>query len=173
MTEKSNKYIFLDFDGVLNTDNYQLRCRAEGLPHKDEFGPVFDPEAIENLGMILQAVPEARIVITSSWNIDGLEVMRLLWEKRRLPGCVLDITHCYIPDFDNMSIAEIMNVSPVGRGADIKAWQEENNAMDAPYVIIDDLPDIFPEQKPHFVQTDPCDGITLEDAMKAIAILNG
>lgn len=52
------KVIFLDFDGVLNTKNYQEQFYREGKPQWDDFCHVFDPEAVENLKMILDAVPE-------------------------------------------------------------------------------------------------------------------
>lgn len=38
-----NKYLFLDFDGVLNTANYAKRLKREGIDLYDEFGPMFDP----------------------------------------------------------------------------------------------------------------------------------
>lgn len=43
------KVIFLDFDGVLNTENYQAKLRQEGKPQCDDFGQVFDSDAVENL----------------------------------------------------------------------------------------------------------------------------
>lgn len=36
------KYLFLDFDGVLNTASYAKRLRKEGIDPFDEFGAVFD-----------------------------------------------------------------------------------------------------------------------------------
>lgn len=47
-----NKYIFLDFDGVLNTENYQTKLQSEGSPGWDDFGMFFDPEAVANLKRI-------------------------------------------------------------------------------------------------------------------------
>lgn len=47
-----DKYLFLDFDGVLNTANYAKRLKREGIDLYDEFGPMFDPTAIDNLKRI-------------------------------------------------------------------------------------------------------------------------
>ena len=43
------KYLFLDFDGVLNTGKYARQMKREGIDPFDEFGAMFDPEAIANL----------------------------------------------------------------------------------------------------------------------------
>lgn len=167
------KIIFLDFDGVMNTEAWQRHCMTNGLPTDDGFGPVFDPEAVTNLARIIAAVPDIGIVITSSWKWEGEEKMKRLWQKRNLPGKLLGVAPNYIPNFDDSSFDEILQGRlPIGRGADIKAWQEQNNALECPYVIFDDIPDFYPEQCPHYIETDPRVGITEEDAKKAIDILN-
>ena len=174
MTNTKDSFIFLDFDGVLNTEAWQRHCMVSSLPTEDGFGPVFDPEAVENLSLILSAVPGAKIIITSSWKWEGLEKMKRLWAKRGLPGTLLDIAPDFIPNFEDEDFEKILQGElPVGRGADIKAWLEANAQEGAQYVILDDLPDFFPDQQPHYIETDPRVGITLEDAMKAIAILSG
>lgn len=45
------KYIFLDFDGVLNTEQYQAQLAIDGRPTKDEYGPLFDPKAVARLAV--------------------------------------------------------------------------------------------------------------------------
>ena len=168
----TRRFIFLDFDGVLNTVTWQRHCMMNGLPTEDGFGPVFDPEAVANLATILDSVPDVGIVITSSWKLEGEEKMRRLWQKRGLPGKLLGIAPDYVPSFDDKAFDEILQGNlPVGRGADIKAWLEQNNAHDCSYVIFDDLPDFFPEQQSHYIETDPRVGITSEDAKKAIELL--
>ena len=174
MPNKHDSYIFLDFDGVLNTERWQRHCMAAGLPTEDGFGPVFDPEAVENLATIMEAVPGAKVIITSSWKWEGLEKMKRLWTKRKLPGVLLDIAPDFVPNFDDEAFEKILQGElPVGRGAEIRAWMEQNGAAGNHYVILDDLPDFYPDQQPHYIQTDPRVGITLEDAMRAIGILNG
>ena len=58
------------------------------------------------------------------------------------------------------------------RGMEIKEWLDKHGKNVSHYVIIDDMDNFFPEQKSHFVLTDPEVGITDEDADKAIKILN-
>lgn len=57
------KYIFLDFDGVMNTvyDYYASPSRVE----KDKYGVLFEPEPVANLKFIIERTG-ADIVITSS-----------------------------------------------------------------------------------------------------------
>ena len=47
------KYLFLDFYGVLNTGKYARQMKREGIDPFDEFGAMFDPEAIANLKHIV------------------------------------------------------------------------------------------------------------------------
>ena len=89
------RIIFLDFDGVLNTENYQAQLRAEGKPGWDDFGMLFDPEAVANLLRILDAMTDVRIVVESSWKVNGLDELRLMWAERGLPGTLYDVTQTF------------------------------------------------------------------------------
>ena len=42
------KIIFLDFDGVLNTEHYQNYLMYQRLPWQDKHGAFFDPELCGN-----------------------------------------------------------------------------------------------------------------------------
>lgn len=174
MKNRIKSYIFLDFDGVLNTEQWQRHCRALGIPRQDVYGDVFDPGAVDNLAAILAAVPEAKVVITSSWKWEGLGKMRRLWSERNLPGGLPDITPEVAPmlteeDFERIERGEL----PVQRGFEIKTYLEENGGEGSAYVILDDTAEFYPYQLPHFVCTDPRVGITAEDATRAIGILKG
>ena len=100
-----NKYIFLDFDGVLNTENYLARIRADGKPGWHDYGMLFDPASVANLKRILDAAPDVRIVVGSSWKVRGLVELRLMWAERGLPGTLYDVTqlssarNCWRPTF--------------------------------------------------------------------------
>ena len=167
------KVIFLDFDGVLNTENYQAQLYRDGKPQWDDFGQVFDPEAIENLKMVLDAVPDALLVINSSWKLEGFGKMKELWKKRGLPGQIHGITPDYVPDLLNIDLEDYDNIAMLaGKGNEVKQWLENNAPEGCLYVIIDDVPDFFPEQEAHLVRTDPRVGIRMEDAVKAISLLN-
>lgn len=166
------KVIFLDFDGVLNTENYQAQLRDAGEPSWDDFGQIFDPEAVENLKMVLEAVPDALLVINSSWKLEGLGRMTELWKVRGLPGIIYGVTPDYVPDLQNIDLENYDNIALLaGKGNEVKQWLEENAPEGCQYVILDDVPDFLPEQVPYHICTDPRVGITMEDAVKAIEIL--
>lgn len=147
--------IFLDFDGVLNTEQRQAQLATDRLPAKDAWGPLFCPRAVANLHHIAETA-DARIVISSSWRyIHSLGSLRLMWAARQLPG-------------------EIDDVLPAGaqyisRGEEIDGYLEKHGRPN--YVIIDDLDDFFASQHAHYVETNPIVGITDADARKAIEIL--
>lgn len=148
--------IFLDFDGVLNTEQYQAWLAVKGKPNKDAWGPLFDPCAVRNLRKIIEST-SAEIVISSSWRyIHRLGSLRMMWEVRELPGEILDILPC--------------GASYISRGEDIECWMNQHGQTD--YVIIDDLNDFYPTQLDRYVETNPIEGITEANATRAIEILN-
>lgn len=64
------KIIFLDFDGVLNTEHNQNMLVYHGKAWKDKHGAFFDPEAVAQLERIIVETG-ADIVIESSWKYLG------------------------------------------------------------------------------------------------------
>ena len=171
------KIVFLDFDGVLNTASYQQQLRERGLSTNDAFGPRFDPNAVSVLGKILESVPEARVVVSSTWkDIHGLSGLRRMWRLRGLPGTVDAITptlfheDLLLADLDNTGAFALMEGAC--KGKEIAAWLTENKARSAQYVIIDDADGFPEEQREHHVKTAQDVGLTDADAERAIAILN-
>lgn len=165
-------FIFLDFDGVLNTEHYQRMLQYEGKPWQDKHGVLFDPQAVEQLQRIVDAT-NADIVIESSWKYLGLEAMRRMWKDRHLPGRVVDITPSAISDSVLLSADfDITDPSTLHcKGAEIASWLADKGMFDAPYVVIDDEYVILESQQPHFVMTNPYDGITEEISTRAINVL--
>lgn len=53
------KIIFLDFDGVLNTEHYQNYLMYQRLPWQDKHGAFFDPEAVRQQKKIVDAYLKA------------------------------------------------------------------------------------------------------------------
>ena len=47
--------IFLDFDGVLNTQYYQEQLQSHSKNWQDEYGALFDPNAVKQLKRIIDA----------------------------------------------------------------------------------------------------------------------
>ena len=151
-----NKIIFLDFDGVLNTEHYQGLLQYQGKPWLDEYGAFFDPKAVKQLKRIIDAT-DADIVVESSWKYLGLDAMKELWKVWNLPGTIIDITPSLLG---------------TNKGVEIASWLSKYAKQDIRYVIIDDEYVILDSQLPHFILTNPYEGITEEQANRAISMLN-
>jgi hypothetical protein len=163
------KIIFLDFDGVLNTEHYQGLLRYQREPWQDEHGAFFDPNAVKQLRRIIDATG-ADIVIESSWKYLGLDAMKELWKVRNLPGRVIDITPSSVSD--EYLLKNLDTTMIHCKGMEIASWLSEQ-AEDIRYAIIDDEYVILDSQLPHFILTNPYEGITEEQTNRAISILNG
>jgi hypothetical protein len=157
------KVIFLDIDGVLNSgDNLCSYGFLNSKLGRDLYGDLFDERCVRYLEAIIQKTG-AYIVMSSSWRYAGFFKMQQMWEARRLPGKLIDITPSgkYNPDIG-------YNEYTV-RGDEIQEWINANKPET--YCIIDDDSDMLESQLPFFVKTDAEFGITLKDAKLAIKTL--
>jgi len=150
------KYIFLDFDGTLNTG------RGEFM-NPDRYGHHFDDIAVRNLRRIVEKTG-AQIVVSSSWRHLGLEKIREVWTSWGLPGEIVGCTPGVWGDgriFDT-------------RGEEIQQWLDENVVDDYAYVVIDDMDDseAIEGQEDNWIEVDPHCGISYDDADYAIKVLN-
>ena len=170
---KHRKIIFLDIDGVLNTEYYQGLLEYQGKPWQDEYGAFFDPKSVKQLKKIIDAT-DADIVVESSWKYLGLDAMKELWDARNLPGRVIDITPSSVSNEHLINInLDYLDTSTLHcKGIEIASWLAEQTE-DIRYVIIDDEYVILESQFPHFILTNPYEGITEEQANRTISILNG
>lgn len=168
------KVLFLDLDGVLNTEDYFASLKDKGLPTEDSFGNLFSPDAVENLRRIIEATG-AQIVISSSWRFAGLGTLKLMWKERHLPGNLYDITSLFVADdyirahMDDQSF-DFYEAMTSAREMEISAWLQEHPEV-TNYVILDDL-DSFRQHEAHLVKINPKTGITPADAEQVITILN-
>lgn len=169
------RIIFLDFDGVMNTENYQARLRTEGKPGWDDFVTLFDPEAVANLNRILDAVPDARIVVESNWKVNGLDELRLMWAERGLPGALYDATPTFfcgeLRTLDLSDPDSIQKVEGLNKGKEIRAWLRRHADSDCRYAILDDLAEFEGNLWGHTIHVNPQVGITESDAMAAVILL--
>lgn len=166
------KIIFLDFDGVLNTEHYQNLLQLQGKPWQDEYGAFFDPNAVKQVKRIIDATG-ADIVVESSWKYLGLDAIRKLWKVRNLPGRIIDITHSSVSDnyLLRTNLNDLYTSKPYCKGIEIASWLSEHREY-IRYVIIDDEYVILDSQLPHFILINPYEGITEEQANMSISILN-
>ena len=101
----------------------------------------------------------------------GLE----MWSDRNMPGKVIDVTPSSATDnmLLNANLDEMNPAHTQWKGVEIASWIADNLQDEGRYVIIDDEYVIQDSQLPHFILTNPYDGITGDLANRAIKILNG
>lgn len=161
--------IFLDIDGVLNTEWWHLNKGKN--THQDQYGDTFDPKAVANLALIIEKTG-AEIVISSSWKFSGLESMQAMWRERKLPGKVIDITPNTVSDEILLKAdPEELDKMPL-KGYDIEEWLSKNGEQVKNYIILDDENNFLPYQWSNLIRTNPEYGISKEDAEITIKYFN-
>ncbi len=138
------KVLFLDIDGVVNCET--TRGRRQGRL-------AIEPRLATIVRGIVTAVPELKVVLSSSWR--EVPESRPALEKR------------VVPFFD---ITPLLDALDDVRGYEIQAWIECNPGVSR-YAILDDDDDFLPHQLPHFFRTMTDIGITQELADRIIAHL--
>ena len=123
----------------MNTEYHQDLLQYLGKPWQDEYGALFDPNAVKQLKRIIDAT-NAEIVVESSWKYLGLDAMKDLWEVRNLPGRIIDITPSTISDeyLLNLDLDDFSNKMHHRKGLEIVSWLSNYETQDIRYVIIDD-----------------------------------
>lgn len=158
------KFLFLDIDGVLNTGCYQESLMGSGQSFIDEDGALFDPNAVENLRTIIDKT-SAKIVLTSTWRMNGIDVMREMWERRKMPSYIYGITPHSITRFADIDTHNEWSKHVTGcRGMEVNEWLQRNTKGSNAYAILDDENDFLMCQANHIVLTNPYDGLTKEIA---------
>ena len=141
----------------------KYRTKKEGYETRDEYGQVFDPRCVAWLDHIVETTG-AKIVVSSTWRMSGLQVMKEMWQMRDLPGEVIDIT----PLQTDPELVERYYDPKADRGYEIQEWIDNHSELEG-YVILDDDSDMLSYQ--HFVQCNGRLGINYEVAKKAIELL--
>lgn len=156
------KVLFLDIDGVLNHENHY-----KWLMETDEPTPLqrvypyseFNPVSCQILNNIIKETG-CKIVLSSSWRLDGIHRMNILFKHFGLPQ-IHDITPSLCERFGSLC-----------RGKEIDKWLSEHPEV-TKYVIVDDDSDMEEYQLPYFVKTNPYgSGLDNECADKIIKIFN-
>lgn len=165
------KVIFLDIDGVLNTErSTNMKVTMYEFESARYAFDQFDPEALANLNKIIEAT-DARVVISSNWRLACQDpymenALRDHFKANGFEGYIIGMT-----GIENFSSAK---GDMTWRGTEIKTWIDDHPKIKVEsYVIIDDRnPPTFEKHPGKLVQTDPVMGIKEEDAEAAIKILN-
>ena len=192
------KVIFLDIDGVLNTERKALQAYEGKCESHDEFGRMFDEESLCWLNKIIDETG-AEIVISSSWRNDGLGTLRKMWRKRyckyilsnmkfdkiSLKGLeilnpyrhydkIVDVTFSLTTSNFNEQKTLLRQLSEENawkRGNQIDIYLKTHPEI-TKYVIIDDDNDMLDCQQKYFINTKDPNGIEEEHYKNAVRILN-
>lgn len=160
-----NKYIFLDIDGVLNSNDYF--SSLEHIKRMDKFLEMgfdssiaygvssIDPVAVKNLNKLVKDTG-AKIVVSSTWRTSPN-----LSEIFKISGIE----------------APIFSITPSSRsrirGEEIQAWLDKKAESPYKYIILDDDSDMLRDQLPYFIQVDwMARGLSKNDVKLATKILN-
>lgn len=147
------KILFLDIDGVLNSDKWFEECY-----NKQIYDDGLDPKLVRKLNKL-----DCEVVISSSWGCDDGQT----WKKLRKKGFNLKVIG--YTEHHEMGCVWIV------RGNSIKKWLNDNIGYDynkkCKYAILDDDSDMLLEQKENFVQVDYMTGVTDADIEKTKMIL--
>ena len=171
------RVIFLDIDGVLNSERYALKLeekhRQLGHPEDSRACGCFkihhqiDPDAIARLNRLV-AVTEAKIVISSTWRklFDPPE-LRLVLEEHGLVAEIIGQT----PDghVEPQMLDVYGPLERIYRGYEIDFWLRHHPEVDR-FVILDDGSDMA-MHKNRLVQTDSDDGLCDEHVHFAVHVL--
>lgn len=167
LAKKRYNIIFLDIDGVLNSEIfYRNRNQADLGTH-----PLceFDPFALDLVDQLCQDTG-SKIVISSTWRLGReIEEMRNIFKQFNFETEIIDYTPFHMQSWSV-------------RGNEIASWLEQNTMKlfniqsynFNHYAIIDDDNDMLLTQKDNFFQTDPYSGMSpkiYEDVNKYLSNL--
>lgn len=142
---KERKVLFLDIDGVCNSQNFAHKQGRNGILGIDPY-PAF-------LVGKIQIDTDCEVVLSSTWR---------LWENTRneVAQKVVKFVDC-TPDFRGRGT----------RGDEIQDWLDRNPDV-ARYAILDDDADMLDSQLPNFFHTTWQKGLTPEIAKAVTEHLN-
>jgi hypothetical protein len=148
--------IFLDFDGVLNSERWRSATFLESRQDLTVEEKGIDPAAVGLLNHLL-ARTGAEVVVTSTWRSGRScrQLERLLKSRGfigRVRGKTAVLRGCQ-------------------RGDEIGTWLRDNLERFTPFVILDDDDDVAPYLG-HLVQTTTDTGLNMEHVEAAIRVLS-
>lgn len=146
------KVIFLDIDGVLNSEQYYRTVNR-----KEKELDRFDPKVV---ALLIDLVGEfsAKLVISSTWRFGALSLLRHEVKKSGLNKYLHN-------DW------RTPQTYPPHRGKEIKLWLDKHQGVEN-YLILDDDDNMLNEQLAHYVKTDIKFGMQKENFEKARLILS-
>lgn len=187
------KVIFLDVDGVLNSEKHAKELYElvkKGKMSEKKFGEIWDLPYDGTVLPLKKIIDEtdAVVVLSSSWRIGGvgpapqrlIKVLDKYGIKIIDKTCVdvylsdvekmgFDVNKCYSIFTNNMG-----RKCTSDRGAEIALWLHEHPEVESFVILDDDVADIDQYYEKQHVWTNFYDwGLTFELAEEAIKVLNG
>lgn len=162
-----NNVIFLDIDGVLNSNFWNDSHQKEISD-----GKLIDIEKIRLLAKLVKNT-NAKIILHSGWKFwfdsnlqptrkESENLSRLLQQEGLIIGGMT-------PDFSTEEIRKSKKFSLV-KASEILVWLTKHKEIDN-WLVIDDLDLHNPEIESHQIKTDSSIGLTIEDIQKAEKLL--
>lgn len=162
------KVIFLDFDGVLNSQaSFVMEDRKRKALRKKNSKKILEPinqtlchVCTSNFQLVLDHFPEVKIVISSTWR----ELFNMDWLKEKLQSYGIDSSR----------VIDKTGVSYAGyRGHEINTWLDEHPET-TEFVIVDDnyIGNGYEEQG-KVIKTTWDTGMTLKHVFDTIKLLGG
>lgn len=151
------KVLFLDIDGVLNSEQSAIYWNRQG---KDNGGlsrgnTYYCPIAVSNLQSILEEIPDLKIVVSSTWRLgETVESMQELLFKSA--------------GIEKHRVIGLTPALPGERGDEIQNWLDNSSPSVERFVIVDDNSDMG-KLLPHLQQTSWRHGLLRKDT---VAIIN-
>lgn len=155
------KTIFLDFDGVLNHENFLRKLRGRKITYSSGRELVLMQEQIcdKNISCLREALnqlPDLKIVISSAWRLGyKLENLQELLKINQINNEVIGVT----PSLGSGAI----------RGDEIKAYLKDHPKI-TQFLVIDDnsVFDLGDPYMKNFLKTSPFTGLTPDDTTSII-----
>lgn len=162
------KIIFLDVDGVLNSELWN-----ENHPEERNNNVLIDEDKVKLLSKIIRAT-EAGVVLHSGWRFWLDKNIQPFREESRRFAEIFKRNHIIIsditPDFSTEEIRKTKSFSLV-KAQEIQAWLYEHREVEK-WIVIDDLCLHDSEIEKHQVKTNPIIGLTPEDVDLAVKMLS-
>lgn len=161
-----NSILFLDIDGVLNSEDYASLYTEKEWDNLTYFERHLDDKAIQLINYICDST-KAQVIISSTWRYGrSVEQLQDILNSRGATFKIIDKT----PEYDI-----------IYRGYEIDAWISKNRSKDkngnyfkfTNYVIIDDdIEDMLLKQKDNVFKINRWTGITKNDADRIVDFLS-
>ena len=155
-------YIFLDVDGVLNSENYIIKCyKKHHKPMHMNHVP-FDPKCLNNLMLLVQALEKhtlknVKIILSSTWRLHEVDY---------------EIVNARLAEY-GLTLSGKTSYIHGERGKEIKEYLDSLRYKCYNFIILDDdINDIIPYFSNNLIRTTSKTGFSKRYLNKALKFFN-